>query len=125
VITELDAVLGIIEGDQPKGLVIRSTKPSGFIVGADINEFRGATAVLSLAMQFARERQRFLDPALAITGRTQSRRSLAPARRAGIARGFFLKTAYRLRRREPGSGRRRGSSCRLRHAVLVTAAAHH
>jgi Enoyl-CoA hydratase/isomerase len=43
VITELDAVLGIIEGDQPKGLVIRSTKPSGFIVGADINEFRGAT----------------------------------------------------------------------------------
>jgi hypothetical protein len=43
VITELDAVLGIIEGDQPKGLVIRSTKPSGFIAGADINEFRGAT----------------------------------------------------------------------------------
>jgi 3-hydroxyacyl-CoA dehydrogenase / enoyl-CoA hydratase / 3-hydroxybutyryl-CoA epimerase len=43
VITELDAVLGIIEGDEPKGLVIRSTKPSGFITDADINEFRGAT----------------------------------------------------------------------------------
>ena len=43
VITELDAVLGIIEGDQPKGLVIRSAKPSGFIAGADISEFRGAT----------------------------------------------------------------------------------
>ena len=43
VITELDAVLGIIEGDQPRGLVIRSAKPSGFIAGADINEFRGAT----------------------------------------------------------------------------------
>src|ERR1700730_9478274 len=43
VMTELDAVLGIIEGDQPKGLVVRSAKPSGFIAGADINEFRGAT----------------------------------------------------------------------------------
>jgi hypothetical protein len=40
---------------------------------------------LLLAMQFARERQRFLDPALAITGRPQSRRGLAPARHAGIA----------------------------------------
>lgn len=43
VITELDAVLGVIEGDQPKGVVIRSAKPSGFIAGADISEFRGAT----------------------------------------------------------------------------------
>jgi hypothetical protein len=43
VIIELDVVLGIIEGDQPKGLVFRSAKPSGFIAGADINEFRGAT----------------------------------------------------------------------------------
>ena len=43
VITELDAVLGIIEGDQPKGLVVRSAKASGFIAGADISEFRGAT----------------------------------------------------------------------------------
>src|SRR5208282_1388210 len=43
VTTELDALLGIIEGDQPRGLAIRSAKPSGFIAGADVNEFRGAT----------------------------------------------------------------------------------
>jgi 3-hydroxyacyl-CoA dehydrogenase / enoyl-CoA hydratase / 3-hydroxybutyryl-CoA epimerase len=41
-ITELGAVLSAIESDRPKGLVIRSAKPSGFIAGADINEFRGA-----------------------------------------------------------------------------------
>jgi len=42
VLTELDAVLGVIEAGPPRGLVIRSAKPSGFIAGADINEFRGA-----------------------------------------------------------------------------------
>src|SRR5579885_2566213 len=42
VLSELDAALSVIERNAPKGLVIRSAKPSGFIAGADINEFSGA-----------------------------------------------------------------------------------
>jgi 3-hydroxyacyl-CoA dehydrogenase / enoyl-CoA hydratase / 3-hydroxybutyryl-CoA epimerase len=43
VIEELDTVLAALENQRPAGLVIRSAKPSGFIAGADVNEFRGAT----------------------------------------------------------------------------------
>jgi len=43
VLAELDAALAKIEQDRPPGLVIRSAKQSGFIAGADINEFRGVT----------------------------------------------------------------------------------
>ncbi|ETR76875.1 fatty-acid oxidation protein subunit alpha [Afipia sp. P52-10] len=43
VIEELDSVLAAIESDRPRALVIRSAKPSGFIAGADVNAFRGAT----------------------------------------------------------------------------------
>ena len=42
VIEELDRVLTELETNRPTGLVIRSAKPSGFIAGADVNEFRGA-----------------------------------------------------------------------------------
>jgi 3-hydroxyacyl-CoA dehydrogenase/enoyl-CoA hydratase/3-hydroxybutyryl-CoA epimerase len=42
-IEELDAVLAALESQRPAGLVIRSAKKSGFIAGADVNEFRGAT----------------------------------------------------------------------------------
>jgi 3-hydroxyacyl-CoA dehydrogenase / enoyl-CoA hydratase / 3-hydroxybutyryl-CoA epimerase len=42
VIEELDTVLAALENQRPAGLVIRSAKPSGFIAGADVNEFRGA-----------------------------------------------------------------------------------
>jgi 3-hydroxyacyl-CoA dehydrogenase/enoyl-CoA hydratase/3-hydroxybutyryl-CoA epimerase len=42
VIEELDKVLAALEGERPAGLVIRSAKNSGFIAGADVNEFRGA-----------------------------------------------------------------------------------
>lgn len=41
-IEELETVLAALEGQRPTGLVIRSAKPSGFIAGADVNEFRGA-----------------------------------------------------------------------------------
>ncbi len=40
VLIELDALLERIAVDPPKGLVIRSAKPSGFIAGADIKEFQ-------------------------------------------------------------------------------------
>ena len=43
VIEELDLVLAALESQRPAGIVIRSAKPSGFIAGADVNEFHGAT----------------------------------------------------------------------------------
>jgi 3-hydroxyacyl-CoA dehydrogenase / enoyl-CoA hydratase / 3-hydroxybutyryl-CoA epimerase len=43
VMEEFDRILGELESQRPAGLVIRSAKPSGFIAGADVNEFRGAT----------------------------------------------------------------------------------
>jgi 3-hydroxyacyl-CoA dehydrogenase / enoyl-CoA hydratase / 3-hydroxybutyryl-CoA epimerase len=42
-IEELDKVLAELESQRPTGLVIRSAKKSGFIAGADVNEFRGAS----------------------------------------------------------------------------------
>ncbi len=36
-------MLAALENQRPTGLVIRSAKKSGFIAGADVNEFRGAT----------------------------------------------------------------------------------
>ncbi|MCR6732993.1 MAG: 3-hydroxyacyl-CoA dehydrogenase NAD-binding domain-containing protein [Afipia sp.] len=43
VIEELGQIVGVLETERPAGLVIRSAKKSGFIAGADVNEFRGAT----------------------------------------------------------------------------------
>src|SRR4051794_21146702 len=42
-IEELDKVMAELESARPAGLVIRSGKKSGFIAGADVNEFRGVT----------------------------------------------------------------------------------
>src|SRR5271165_5841832 len=43
VLTELNAVLDKLERDRPRGLVIRSGKPGGFVAGADITQFEGVT----------------------------------------------------------------------------------
>jgi 3-hydroxyacyl-CoA dehydrogenase/enoyl-CoA hydratase/3-hydroxybutyryl-CoA epimerase len=43
VMEEFDKILGELESQRPAGLVIRSAKTSGFVAGADVNEFRGAT----------------------------------------------------------------------------------
>jgi 3-hydroxyacyl-CoA dehydrogenase / enoyl-CoA hydratase / 3-hydroxybutyryl-CoA epimerase len=43
VLSELDAILEKLEREPPWGVVIRSAKPSGFIAGADITQFRGVT----------------------------------------------------------------------------------
>jgi 3-hydroxyacyl-CoA dehydrogenase/enoyl-CoA hydratase/3-hydroxybutyryl-CoA epimerase len=43
VMEELDLVIAALESQRPAGIVIRSAKKSGFIAGADVNEFRGAT----------------------------------------------------------------------------------
>ena len=43
VMAEFELVLTALENQRPAGIVIRSAKPSGFIAGADVNEFRGAS----------------------------------------------------------------------------------
>jgi 3-hydroxyacyl-CoA dehydrogenase / enoyl-CoA hydratase / 3-hydroxybutyryl-CoA epimerase len=43
VLTELNDVLGKLEANPPRGLVLRSAKPAGFIAGADIGELRAMT----------------------------------------------------------------------------------
>jgi len=43
VFAELNQVLTRIEREPPTGVVLRSAKRSGFVAGADINEFRGMT----------------------------------------------------------------------------------
>src|ERR1700716_1519920 len=54
VMEEFDAVLAALESQRPAGLVIRSAKKSGFIVGADVNEFRGAGDAPAVEGQIAR-----------------------------------------------------------------------
>src|SRR3984957_19554326 len=43
VLEEFDLVITALENQRPSGVVIRSAKPSGFIAGADVNEFRGVS----------------------------------------------------------------------------------
>ena len=43
VLVELNAILEKLEREQPRGLVIRSAKRSGFIAGADIAQVRGVS----------------------------------------------------------------------------------
>jgi 3-hydroxyacyl-CoA dehydrogenase/enoyl-CoA hydratase/3-hydroxybutyryl-CoA epimerase len=54
VMEEFDTVLAALESRRPAGMVIRSAKPSGFIAGADVNEFRGATDPRVVEMQIGR-----------------------------------------------------------------------
>jgi 3-hydroxyacyl-CoA dehydrogenase/enoyl-CoA hydratase/3-hydroxybutyryl-CoA epimerase len=54
VLAEFDTVLAALESERPAGLVIRSAKTSGFIAGADVNEFRGATDPAAVETQIAR-----------------------------------------------------------------------
>jgi 3-hydroxyacyl-CoA dehydrogenase / enoyl-CoA hydratase / 3-hydroxybutyryl-CoA epimerase len=54
VLAEFDTVLVGLESERPTGLVIRSAKASGFIAGADVNEFRGATDPAAVEAQIAR-----------------------------------------------------------------------
>jgi 3-hydroxyacyl-CoA dehydrogenase / enoyl-CoA hydratase / 3-hydroxybutyryl-CoA epimerase len=54
VLSEFDTVLAALESERPTGLVIRSAKTSGFIAGADVNEFRGATDPAAVETQIAR-----------------------------------------------------------------------
>src|SRR5215216_3339266 len=53
-IEELDKVLAELESRRPTGLVVRSAKKSGFIAGADVNAFRGATDVGAVELEIGR-----------------------------------------------------------------------
>jgi 3-hydroxyacyl-CoA dehydrogenase/enoyl-CoA hydratase/3-hydroxybutyryl-CoA epimerase len=53
-IEELDKVLAELESQRPTGLVIRSAKKSGFIAGADVNAFRGATDAAAVETEIGR-----------------------------------------------------------------------
>lgn len=51
---ELDAIVTALESQRPTGLVVRSAKKSGFIAGADVNEFRGVTDPGAVETQIGR-----------------------------------------------------------------------
>ena len=57
VLDELDHVLTHIEKRQPQGVVIRSTKSSGFIAGADIHEFRNVSVEVEINEKLASAHQ--------------------------------------------------------------------
>ncbi|HUO22207.1 MAG TPA: 3-hydroxyacyl-CoA dehydrogenase NAD-binding domain-containing protein [Caulobacteraceae bacterium] len=50
----LDDILAKLEADPPKGLVLRSAKRAGFMVGADIAQFRGVSDPNLMARELAR-----------------------------------------------------------------------
>jgi len=54
VLEEFAAILAALESERPVGLVLRSAKRSGFIAGADINEFRGLSNVDLVETQLGR-----------------------------------------------------------------------
>lgn len=60
VLSELNDVLAGIEADLPRGLVIHSGKPGGFIMGADINEFTRIESP-DQAYELVRQGQQVLD----------------------------------------------------------------
>src|SRR5215470_15719983 len=51
---ELDRIIAELESQRPTGLVIRSAKKSGFIAGADVNAFRGATDAAAVETEVGR-----------------------------------------------------------------------
>ena len=50
----LNDILAGLEAEPPKGLVLRSAKRSGFMVGADIAQFRGVNDADLMAMELAK-----------------------------------------------------------------------
>jgi 3-hydroxyacyl-CoA dehydrogenase / enoyl-CoA hydratase / 3-hydroxybutyryl-CoA epimerase len=60
VLEDLDTLLGKLEADRPKALVLRSGKKNGFAAGADIRDFRGMTDETAIAERL-REAHRVAD----------------------------------------------------------------
>ncbi|MET0681361.1 MAG: enoyl-CoA hydratase-related protein, partial [Burkholderiales bacterium] len=96
VMEELAAIVDRLAADKPKGLVIRSGKPSGFIAGADVDEFTRIESV---------------DDALAIVRRgweTFDRLAALPFPTIALVQGFCM-----------GGGLELALACRYRIAVDV------
>jgi 3-hydroxyacyl-CoA dehydrogenase/enoyl-CoA hydratase/3-hydroxybutyryl-CoA epimerase len=91
---ELDAHLGKLAGSPPRGLVIRSAKPNGFIAGADVREF-SALQDEQQAVEMVRNAQRILERIEAL-----------PCPSVAILHGFAL-----------GGGLELATACRYRIAV--------
>ncbi|HET6621138.1 MAG TPA: 3-hydroxyacyl-CoA dehydrogenase NAD-binding domain-containing protein [Dongiaceae bacterium] len=53
-LTELDLHLADIERSRPKAVAVRSAKRNGFIAGADVNQFHGATDASALGADLAK-----------------------------------------------------------------------
>ena len=94
VLEALSGVLQQLEAAPPRGLLIRSTKPSGFIAGADINEF-ARVASEDEALQMVRRGQHLFDRIEAL-----------PCPTVALLRGFAL-----------GGGLELAMSCTYRVAV--------
>ncbi len=69
VLTELNDHLETLEAQAPRGVVVYSTKPSGFIMGADINEFSGIESP-EQGYELIRSGQKVLDRLEALPGPT-------------------------------------------------------
>ena len=54
VMEDLERVLSALEAERPAGIVVRSAKPSGFIAGADVNAFRGASDAAAVEAEIGR-----------------------------------------------------------------------
>src|SRR5262249_50980647 len=67
VLAELNDVLASLEDDLPKGLVLRSAKPKGFIAGADIGDFGGMSGAASVQAHAVVDRlDRLAAPTVAV-----------------------------------------------------------
>jgi 3-hydroxyacyl-CoA dehydrogenase/enoyl-CoA hydratase/3-hydroxybutyryl-CoA epimerase len=100
VMEEFDTVLAALESQRPTGIVIRSAKTSGFIAGADVNEFRGATDPRAVETQIGR--------AHAIIDRLESLKIPTVAVIHGFCLGGGLEVALACRSRIAIEGARFG-----------------
>ena len=78
VLQELNGILGELETDQPRGIVVYSGKSNGFVMGADINEFTRIENA-DQAYQLIRLGQQVLD-----------RLEAMPAPTVAVINGFAL-----------------------------------
>jgi 3-hydroxyacyl-CoA dehydrogenase/enoyl-CoA hydratase/3-hydroxybutyryl-CoA epimerase len=95
VMAELDAVLDALEREQPSGLVIRSGKASGFIAGADVDEFSAGGDIEATARAIVKRGLAIFDRLAAV-----------PYPTLALIRGFCL-----------GGGLELALACRYRVAV--------
>ena len=99
-LAELNGVLDALDAEPPRGLVIRSGKPNGFIAGADIDEFD--------AIHDAAGVQAIVTRGLETFDRLASARYPTLA----LIRGYLPRRRPRARARMPLSRRRRRSVAR-------------